>query len=88
MVFGLPVAPQALIGLRQGGDREDHRRDGGPHTGRCKAQLVMIENHDTDRFASVAGGNPARERAGAAFDLFLRGTPLIYYGQELGMCVG
>jgi glycosidase len=50
-----------------------------------KRQLVFIENHDTERFASLAGGDPAKLRLAAAFDLFLRGTPLIYYGQELGM---
>ena len=50
-----------------------------------KVQLTFIENHDVERFASVVGEDPARERIGAAFDLLLRGTPLIYYGQELGM---
>jgi glycosidase len=50
-----------------------------------KRQFVQIENHDIDRFASVVGGDPAKERLGAAFDLFIAGTPLIYYGQELGM---
>lgn len=50
-----------------------------------KRQLVFIENHDTDRFASLAAGDPAKLRLGAAFDLFRKGTPLIYYGQELGM---
>ncbi|HEY2483296.1 MAG TPA: alpha-amylase family glycosyl hydrolase [Caulobacteraceae bacterium] len=50
-----------------------------------KRQLIFIENHDTDRFASLAGGDPAKLRLAAAFDLFLNGTPLIYYGQELGM---
>jgi alpha-amylase len=50
-----------------------------------KAQLTFIENHDVERFASVVDQNPAKERIGAAFDILLRGTPLIYYGQELGM---
>jgi glycosidase len=50
-----------------------------------KVQLIQLENHDTDRFASAVGGDPAKLRLGAAFDLFLKGTPLIYYGQELGM---
>ncbi len=36
-------------------------------------------------FASVVAGDRAKEKIGAAFDLLLRGTPLIYYGQELGM---
>jgi glycosidase len=50
-----------------------------------KRQFVQIENHDVDRFASLVAGDPAKARLGAAFDLFLQGTPLIYYGQELGM---
>jgi glycosidase len=50
-----------------------------------KRQFVFIENHDTDRFASLVGSDPAKLRLGAAFALFLKGTPLIYYGQELGM---
>ncbi len=52
-----------------------------------KGRIVFIENHDVERFASrVAGGVTARkERIGAALDLLLAGTPLLYYGQELGM---
>jgi len=46
---------------------------------------VFIENHDTDRFASDVGGDPRKERIGAALDVLLEGTPLIYYGQEIGM---
>jgi glycosidase len=50
-----------------------------------KGQIVFIENHDTDRFASVVGGDRQKEKLGAAFNLLLKGTPLLYYGQELGM---
>jgi glycosidase len=50
-----------------------------------KQQVVFIENHDTSRFASEVCGNPRRERLGAALNLLLKGIPLIYYGQELGM---
>ena len=50
-----------------------------------KGQLIFIENHDTNRFASEVGGDVRRERLGAALNLLLKGTPLIYYGQELGM---
>jgi glycosidase len=55
------------------------------HTAPGKGQLVFIENHDTDRFASIVGGDPARLRIGAALCVLLKGTPLIYYGQEIGM---
>jgi alpha-amylase len=50
-----------------------------------KGQLIFIENHDTNRFASEVSGDPARERVGAALTVLLKGAPLIYYGQELGM---
>ncbi len=50
-----------------------------------KGQLVFIENHDVMRFASRVGGDPRKERIGAALAILLEGTPLIYYGQEIGM---
>jgi glycosidase len=50
-----------------------------------KSQVVFLENHDVDRFMSMVDGDPARARAGAAIALVLKGEPLLYYGQELGM---
>lgn len=50
-----------------------------------KGQIVFLENHDTDRFMSLVGSDPARARAGAALALLIKGEPLLYYGQELGM---
>ena len=50
-----------------------------------KDQVILLENHDIDRFMSLVDGDPARARAGAAIALTLKGEPLIYYGQELGM---
>ncbi|WP_407353831.1 alpha-amylase family glycosyl hydrolase [Luteimonas sp. R10] len=50
-----------------------------------KGQIVFLENHDTDRVMSLVDGDPARARAVAALSLVLRGEPLLYYGQELGM---
>ena len=55
------------------------------HTPPGKGQLVFVENHDTDRFASRVGGDPRKERIGAVLTTLLKGSPLIYYGQELGM---
>jgi glycosidase len=54
-------------------------------TPRGKGQIVFIENHDTDRFMSLVGGDVARARVGAALSLLLAGEPLLHYGQELGM---
>ena len=50
-----------------------------------RQQIVFLENHDTDRFASLVASDPGKLRAGAAMNLLIGGTPLIYYGQELGM---
>ncbi len=50
-----------------------------------KGRLVFIESHDLSRFASRVDGDARQERLGAALDLLLKGTPLIYYGQEIGM---
>jgi alpha-amylase len=50
-----------------------------------KEQVVFIENHDMDRFATRVGRDPRRERVGAVLNLLLGGIPAIYYGQELGM---
>jgi alpha-amylase len=50
-----------------------------------KEQVVFIENHDLDRFASRVGKDPGKERVGAVLNLLLGGIPSIYYGQELGM---
>jgi glycosidase len=50
-----------------------------------KQSLVFIENHDTNRFASEVGGDVRKAKVGAALNLLLKGIPLIYYGQEVGM---
>lgn len=50
-----------------------------------KRQILFVENHDTDRFATLVDSDPARLRAGAAMNILLKGEPLIYYGQEIGM---
>jgi glycosidase len=50
-----------------------------------KGRILFLENHDMDRFMSVVGGDRRKARIGAALTLLMRGTPSIYYGQELGM---
>jgi len=50
-----------------------------------KTQFVFIENHDLERYATAVHSDPALLRLGAVFNLTIKGTPLIYYGQELGM---
>jgi glycosidase len=50
-----------------------------------KSRILFLENHDMDRFMSAVGGDQRKARIGAALTLLMRGTPSIYYGQELGM---
>jgi alpha-amylase len=54
-------------------------------TPKNKQQVVFIENHDMERFASAVNKNLAREKIGAAMNLLIGGIPSVYYGQELGM---
>ena len=50
-----------------------------------KHQMIFVENHDVARLASDPGMTPERLRTAAALQLLIRGTPIVYYGQELGM---
>ncbi len=83
MVFAFPLR-NAILSLKRdsiaGTIAEMGRR-----TPPGKGQLVFIENHDMNRFASEVGGDARKERIGAALNILLDGTPLIYYGQEIGM---
>ncbi len=49
-----------------------------------KEQIIFLENHDLDRFASVEK-NVEKQKLAAALMLFIGGVPSIYYGQEIGM---
>ena len=48
-------------------------------------ELVFVENHDMGRIASDPGITPQKLRTAATLMIALKGTPSIYYGQELGM---
>ncbi len=49
-----------------------------------KEQIVFLENHDIDRFASLEK-NVQKQKVAAALMLLIGGVPSIYYGQEIGM---
>lgn len=53
-----------------------------PHPERL---VPFIGNHDTPRFLTDAGGSAAMLKLAQGLDLTLRGTPLIYSGDEIGM---
>lgn len=48
-------------------------------------RLIVTGNHDTDRIASLLGDGETGARLAAILKLTLPGTPLIYYGEEIGM---
>jgi len=54
-------------------------------TSESRQQIVFLENHDVERFASRVNKNPGKLRAAAAINLLISELPSIYYGQELGM---
>jgi alpha-amylase len=83
MVFAFPLR-NAIVSLKRdsiAGAIDQTRARTPPG----KGQLVFIENHDMNRFASEMGGDARKERIGATLNILLQGTPLIYYGQEIGM---
>ncbi|HEX8186177.1 MAG TPA: alpha-amylase family glycosyl hydrolase, partial [Blastocatellia bacterium] len=49
---------------------------------------TMISNHDVRRFLSLDGGTLDGAMLHVAFMLSIRGTPQLYYGDEIGMAGG
>ena len=49
------------------------------------ALITFVDNHDLTRIASVVQGDQERLRSALTLLLTLRGTPMLYYGTELGM---
>lgn len=45
----------------------------------------FVGNHDTNRIMSVVGGDLKRARAAAVWLLTAPGSPVLYYGDEIGM---
>ena len=50
--------------------------------------VTFIGNHDMPRFLTAADGSVARLKLAFTFLLTMRGEPLIYYGDEIGMTGG
>ena len=45
----------------------------------------VLSNHDRKRFISRLDNNPDKAKIAAMMQLTLRGVPIIYYGEEIGM---
>jgi len=52
------------------------------------ADAPFLTNHDQERVASRLAGDPAKLKLAAAILLTLQGTPILYYGEEIGMLNG
>ncbi len=48
-------------------------------------QMNVFDSHDTVRFLTAVGGNPARLKLAALFGMTYIGAPTVYYGDEIGM---
>lgn len=60
--------------------------NGAQHVYLPGAHLVrFINNHDTNRIMSEVEGDMARAKAAAVWLFTVPGTPMIYYGEEIGM---
>jgi glycosidase len=81
--FGFPIR-EAILNHEKAGI-ETAVRETLDRTPDGNYQLLFLENHDTDRYASLVEDDPARLRAGAALVTLLYGIPSLYYGQEIGM---
>jgi len=50
-----------------------------------KYQLIFTENHDMPRVATALERDVPKMKIAATLNLLLKGVPVIYYGQEIGM---
>lgn len=49
------------------------------------AMFNLLDSHDTERFLTSCGGDVRKLALAAAFQLTYEGSPMIYYGDEVGM---
>jgi neopullulanase len=49
------------------------------------AQLNLLGSHDTPRFRTMAGGDPASYHLAVLLQATLPGAPCVYYGDEVGL---
>ena len=52
------------------------------------AQLNLLDSHDTARFLTIAGGDPAALKLAYLVLFACPGAPMIYYGDEIGLAGG
>ena len=60
-------------------------RETATNTPAGKHQITFLENHDTDRLMSSLDNDARKVKLATIIMLFSPGTPLLYYGEEIGM---
>ena len=55
------------------------------HPDIVRAQLNLLDSHDTARFVSAVGGDATAHRLAVTFQMTYLGAPCIYYGGEIGL---
>lgn len=55
------------------------------HGATAPFHLTLLGSHDTPRILSICDGNVDRARLAAIFQFTYIGTPMVYYGDEIGM---
>ncbi|MFN8379429.1 MAG: alpha-amylase family glycosyl hydrolase [Anaerolineae bacterium] len=55
------------------------------HADTTPAHLTLLGSHDTPRIHTLSRGNVGRTRIAVTLQMTLPGTPMIYYGDEIGM---
>jgi alpha-amylase len=87
MQFDYPLY-YALLKLMTGGEKVDVRQVLKKEKNKFPLQAQMcrfLDNHDNDRILSALNGSRERNKLAALILLSLPGTPLVYYGEEIGM---
>ncbi len=79
------VGDSILLGTRAAGGMEGSMRAEGILFPPGAERVEFINNHDTNRAMSEVQGDVARAKLGALLLLTLPNTPMIYYGEEIGM---
>jgi cyclomaltodextrinase / maltogenic alpha-amylase / neopullulanase len=59
--------------------------ESAPHLPPRMGRATLLDNHDMHRFLWLACGNTAQLKLAAVCHMTLEGTPLIYYGTEVGL---
>ncbi|MFD1732547.1 alpha-amylase family glycosyl hydrolase [Deinococcus malanensis] len=50
-----------------------------------RAQLNLLDSHDTARYLSAVGGDASAHRLALIFLMTYVGAPCLYYGDEIGL---